>query len=167
MIAEAKKEKKVNIIDDSKRKEKIFGKIYMMASPTKTHQIIVGNLYFLLRIANKECEALIAPFDVKIECRGENRVQPDVMIFCDDKLCSVFEVLSPSTAMKDKIIKKKLYECGGIKEYFIVESEYKIVEKFELINGKYEFMGNFGIEDKIKINCIDEEVEVSRIFEGI
>ena len=160
-------EKEVKIIDDTIRKEMIFGKIYMMANPSKTHQMIVGNLYFLLRMANRECEALIAPFEIKIECKGENRVQPDVMIFCDDKLCAVFEVLSPSTAMKDKIIKKKLYECGGIKEYFIVESEYKIVEKFELIDGKYEFMGNFGIEDKIKVNCINEEIKVSKIFEGV
>jgi len=164
MIAE---EKRVKIIDDRVRKEMIFGKIYMMASPSKTHQMIVGNLYFLLRIANKECEALIAPFEIKIECRGENRVQPDFMIFCDGKICGVYEVLSQATAVKDKIIKKKLYECGGIKEYFIVESEYKIVEKFELIDGKYEFIGNFGIEDKIKVNCINEEVEVSKIFEGV
>jgi len=152
-----------------KREETIFDKTFIQKSGNSVlHQDILGNIVFNLKIQNKtNCNIIIAPFDVKIECRGENRVQPDVMIFCDDKLCSVFEVLSPSTAMKDKIIKKKLYECGGVKEYFIVESEYKIVEKFELINGKYEFMGNFGIEDKIKINCIDEEVEVSRIFEGI
>jgi len=163
MIAE---EKRVKIIDDRVRKEMIFGKIYMMASPSAKHQDIVGNIYFTIRELGK-CKARVAPFEIKIECRGENRVQPDVMIFCDDKLCGVFEVLSPSTAVKDKIIKKKLYECGGIKEYFIVESEYKIVEKFELIDGKYEFIGNFGIEDKIKVNCINEEVEVSKIFEGV
>ena len=138
-----------------KRIEKIFGKIYMMAGASAKHQDVVGNIYFILRNLNKkeECKLRIAPFDVKIECDGENIVQPDVMIFCDEKLCAVFEVLSSSTAVKDKIIKKRLYECGKIKEYFMVEPEYKIVEKFELIDDEYKFVGNFSVEDKLEVKC--------------
>jgi len=160
-------EKKNNLTE--KRVEKIFGKIYMMAGASARHQDVVGNIYFTLRSLNKKekCKLRVAPFDVKIECKGENILQPDVMIFCNDKLCAVFEVLSPSTAMKDKIIKKRVYECGGVKEYFIIESEYKIVEKFELIDKKYEFVGSFSIEDKLEVKCLDENIEVSKIFEGI
>jgi len=160
-------DKKNNLAE--KRVEKIFGKIYMMAGASAKHQDVVFNIAFNLRILNKkeECKIRIAPFDVKIECRGENIVQPDVMIFCSEKLCAVFEVLSPSTAKKDKIIKKRLYECGGVKEYFVVEPEYKIVEKFELIDGEYKFIGNFSIEDKLEVKCLEENIEVSKIFEGI
>jgi len=152
-----------------KRVEKIFGKIYMMAGASAKHQDVVGNIFFTLRSLNqkKECKLRVAPFDVKIECNGENIVQPDVMIFCNEKLCAVFEVLSPSTAMKDKIIKKRLYECGKIKEYFIIEAEYKIVEKFELIDEQYEFVGSFSIEDKLAVKCLDENIEVNKIFENI
>jgi len=160
-------EKKNNLTE--KRIEKIFGKIYMMVGSSAKHQDVVGNIYFTLRSLNEkaECRLRIAPFDVKIECRGENIVQPDIMIFCSEKLCAVFEVLSPSTAKKDKIIKKRLYECGKIKEYFIIEPEYKIVEKFELIDGEYKFIGNFSIEDKLEVKCLEENIEVSKIFEGI
>jgi len=160
-------EKKNNLTDS--RVEKIFGKIYMMAGASARHQDVVFNIAFNLRILNKKekCKLRVAPFDVKIKCKEKNIVQPDVMIFCEDKLCGVFEVLSPSTAMKDKIIKKRLYECGGVKEYFIIESEYKIVEKFELVDGKYEFIGNFSIEDKLEVKCLDENIEVSKIFENI
>jgi len=152
-----------------KRVEKIFGKTYMMAGASAKHQDVIFNIAFNLRVLNKkeECKLRVAPFDVKIECKGENIVQPDVMIFCNEKLCSVFEVLSPSTAMKDKIIKKKLYECGKVKEYFVVEPEYKIVEKFELIDGEYKFIGNFSIEDKLEVKCLDENIEVSKIFENL
>ena len=98
-----------------------------------------------------------------------NVVQPDVMIFCEDKNlpCAIFEVISPSTAQKDKKEKFYLYECSKIKEYFIVESEYKIVEKFKLIDAKYEFMGNFSEKEKIDIDCLDVKVEVKKFFEGI
>jgi len=160
-------EKKNNLTE--KRVEKIFGKIYMMAGASAKHQDVVGNIYFTLRSLNEKenCRLRIAPFDVKIKCREENILQPDVMIFCGEKLCAVFEVLSPSTAMKDKIIKKRVYECGGVKEYFIIEPEYKIVEKFELIDGEYKFIGNFSIEDKLEVKCLEENIEVSKIFENI
>ncbi len=147
------------------RKEYIFGKIYMMASPNKTHQLIVGNLYFEIRKKEK-CIPIIAPYELQLECNGINKVQPDVMIFCEaDLACAIFEVLSPSTTLKDKVIKKRLYECAKIKEYFLVEPEYKIIDKFELINGKYEFIGSFSIKDKLKINYIKEKIDLANIFE--
>ncbi len=44
------------------------------------------------------------------------------MIFCKNSQtpCIIFEVLSKSTAYKDKSIKKELYEKSGIDEYFLV-----------------------------------------------
>ena len=90
------------------------------------------------------------------------------MIFCEDELpCAIFEVLSPSTAQKDKKEKFSLYECAGIKEYYIVEPEYKSVEKFVLENGKYNFGGNYVLKDKMFIDCIEQEVNIEKFFEGI
>ncbi len=150
------------------RSEMIFGQIYMMAGPSAKHQDTVLNIAIEIKQKGK-CKPRVAPFDLKIECgNSESRVQPDVMIFCEDEElpCAIFEVLSPSTAVKDKKIKKKLYECAKIKEYFIVETEYNLIEKFELVDGEYKFMGNFSAEDKMRINCIDDEIDVAKVFEG-
>jgi len=160
-------------IDNStkERVELIFGKIYMMAGATAQHQDTVLNIAIILKNmsrAKERCQPRVAPFDLKLTIDNQtNVVQPDVMLFCDSELpCAVFEVLSPSTAYKDKTVKKDLYEKSGIKEYFLINVEYKLVEKFKLVGGSYSYIGAFGLEDKIMIECFDEEVEVKEIFEG-
>ena len=152
------------------RVELIFGKIYMMAGASALHQDIVLNIaYFLKSISKdkKKCLPRVAPFDLKLKINNQvNVVQPDIMLFCEDeKPCAIFEVLSPSTALKDKTVKKELYEKSSIKEYFLVNGEYKIIDKFILNNGKYEYAGAFGKEDKLPIECLDSEIELKEVFE--
>ena len=169
-----KKEKYINIEEFEKFREKnnvraefIFGKIYMMASPTARHQDIVGNIFFQLR-ANKsnKCIPRIAPFDVRLSIDNQiNIVQPDVMLFCEDKLCAVFEILSPSTAQKDMGIKKYIYEKAGIKEYFLISDEYKTIEKFKLKNKKYEFAKVYGENEILKVDCMSLKISTNEIFE--
>ncbi len=155
------------------RLELIFGKIYMMAGASAVHQDVVLNIAVTLR-EDEKCKPRVAPYDLKLFCPVANRerinvVQPDVMLFCESEQlpCAIFEVLSPSTAAKDKTIKKDLYACAGIKEYFVVEPEYMIVEKFELVDKEYRYVGSFTKDDKLAIGCIDKEVAVERFFEGI
>ncbi len=160
-------------IDNStkERVELIFGKIYMMAGASALHQDIVGNIFFTIKQISrekKECLPRVAPFDLKLEVNNKiNVVQPDVMLFCngDDLPCAVFEVLSPSTAYKDKTVKKELYQKSGIREYFLVNSEYKLIEKFMLIDKKYQYIGAFGENDNIRVDCLDIEISLKEIFE--
>ncbi len=152
------------------RVELIFGKIYMMAGASALHQDTVGSIFFHLKLISKEknrCLPRVAPFDLKLELNGEiNVVQPDLMLFCEDeKPCAVFEVLSPSTALKDKSVKKELYEKSGILEYFLVNAEYKIIDKFELIDSEYKYIGVFGDEDKLEIKCLEANMELKEVFE--
>ena len=141
------------------RVELIFGTIHMMAGASASHQDAVLNLgYILKNISKKRRKYLprIAPFDLKLTVdKSLSVVQPDVMLFCQsDKLpCAIFEVLSPSTAYKDKTVKKELYEKSGVREYFLVNLEYKIVDKFTLIDGIYSYDKAYGIGDKIAILC--------------
>ena len=157
----------------SERVELIDGKIYMMAGASAKHQDTVLNIALILKNIAKEkessCFARVAPYDLKL-FRGsdKNVVQPDVMLFCNDELpCAIFEVLSDSTAYKDKGVKKKLYERFGIKEYFIVDTTLKIVDKYELNRGKYYYVKGFYIEESMKVNCLDEEISIKEVFENI
>jgi len=156
------------------RVELIFGRIYMMAGASAKHQDVVGNIYFTLR-RESNCKPRVAPYDLKLKCSFDasieavNVVQPDVMLFCKEKElpCAIFEVLSPSTASKDKTEKLALYECAGIKEYFLVEPEYKVVEKFVLKDKKYHFSGNYTPGMKMMVECIGKEIDIDAFFEGI
>lgn len=152
------------------RVELISGEIYMMAGASASHQDAVGNIFFVLKNISKtkkRCLPRIAPFDLKLNVDKETSVvQPDVMLFCEDDLpCAVFEVLSPSTAYKDKTVKKELYEKSGIREYFLINVNFKIIEKFMLIDEKYRYIGVYGMEDIMPIDCFDDEIEVKEVFD--
>ncbi|BAF70467.1 Uma2 family endonuclease [Nitratiruptor sp. SB155-2] len=156
------------------RVELIFGRIYMMAGASAKHQDVVLNIAITLK-NESQCKPRVAPYDLKLQCSFDpnvesvNVVQPDVMLFCEDEKlpCAIFEVLSPSTASKDKTDKLALYECAGIKEYFIVEPEYKVVERFVLEGKKYQFDGNYTEDMQMPVACIGKEIEVSAFFEGV
>jgi len=152
------------------RVELIGGKIYMMAGASALHQDAVLNIAFILKNFTKieeKCKSRVAPFDLTLVVdEKKNVVQPDVMLFCDQELpCAVFEVLSPSTAYKDKTVKKNLYEKSGIHEYFLVNIEFKIVEKFMLVNGRYQYIGAYGVDDELALDCMNKSLVVSEIFE--
>lgn len=152
--------------------ELIFGEIHMMSGASAKHQDAVFNLAYHLKqiIKNKNCKPRIAPYDIKLKNKDDiSVVQPDVMILCQDQdiPCAVFEVLSPSTASKDKGVKKDLYELSGIKEYYIINIDLKIIDKYILDNGRYYYVKGFSLSDTITIDCVEAEILVDNIFEDI
>jgi len=160
----------VQTTPENERYELIFGYIYAMAGASAIHQDVVGTIFVKLSSLKKEtnCFPRLAPFDLKLECAGSiNVVQPDILVYCNEKElpCAIFEVLSPSTAYKDKTDKKDLYELCGILNYFLADPEAKTIDKFLLQNDKYHYIGCFGIDDKMKIECFDLEVNVKEMFE--
>ncbi len=155
---------------DEERYELIFGHIFMMSGASREHQDIVGSIFFTLKQLQKEsgCSPVIAPFDLKIECKGvSNVVQPDVLLYCEDELrpCAIFEVLSPSTAYKDKGVKKELYESCAILEYFLVDPLAKTVEKFILQDNRYMYDRCYGEDDKIHISCLKSEFSIEELLQ--
>ena len=88
------------------------------------------------------------------------------MIFCQESElpCSIFEVLSPSTASKDRGSKKELYQSFGIKEYFIVDINLKIIDSYRLENGKYYYVKGFSPCDDMPILCMNIEINIAELF---
>ena len=88
------------------------------------------------------------PLDWKI---SENTVvQPDMLIICkkieskylDFAPSLTVEILSPSTALKDRNEKFELYEQEGVQYYLIIDHQFKKIEIYELINEKYQLKSN-------------------------
>jgi len=138
--------------DDDKRYELIDGIAYLMSAPTTAHQETLTGLF--LQFANfligKTCKVFVAPYDVCLSGKGDNDntvVQPDIFINCDKskidaKRCNgapdlVIEILSPSTARKDRFVKLNKYLEAGVREFWLVDPEYKGVTVHILENGKY------------------------------
>lgn len=163
---------------DDEKWELIDGVAYNMTpAPSLMHQNIVGNFFGILRnnLRNKPCTPFISPTDVVLS--EYDVVQPDILVVCDKKKFTdaniqgtpdlVIEILSPSTALKDKREKKTLYEKHGVKEYIIIDALEKYVERFYLKeDGKYYGSDIFGCDDTLKLFSLEGmEIPLSEIFE--
>ena len=124
-------------LPDDQRVELIDGFFYSLASPSTIHQRISGRLfhafYSFIREQGGPCEVFAAPFDVQLDSDAKTMVQPDLVVICDpDRVKEwglfgapdlVIEILSPSTAGKDRTLKITKYEKAGVREYWIIDPE--------------------------------------------
>ncbi|MGZ4160478.1 MAG: Uma2 family endonuclease [Neobacillus sp.] len=162
------------------RWERIDGVIYDMSPPpTSEHQKIVGNLFgeFHAFLKGKSCRAFPAPFGVWMdEDDNGTYVEPDITIICDpskihNKGCvgvpdMVIEVLSPSTALKDKRTKLKKYRVSGVREYWIVDPSHQIVEVYRWSENVFTEPQVYGKDDTIQVGIFEDfECRVADIFE--
>ncbi len=166
------------------RVELIKGFIYKMSpAPSNKHQVISSNLhrdisYFLKK---KKCKVYHAPFDVRLQSKKDNKenttiVQPDICVICnpeiiDEKGCNgppdtIIEILSPSSSKHDVKTKFALYQESGVKEYWIIDTIYKIVDVFVLQNGKYNLVKKYVEDEKIPVNTLESLViDLEEIFD--
>jgi Uma2 family endonuclease len=142
---------------DDRREELIDGIAYIREppAPAPAHQELVGELYHQIRgaLEGKLCRVYIAPFDVRLPKSNETDekidtvVQPDVFIVCDrHKLDQrgmrgapdwLAEVLSPSTASHDQIIKLPVYERAGVPEVWLIHPTDRTLTIYRLEDGRY------------------------------
>lgn len=139
---------------DDVKCELIDGVVYMMApGAAESHQDISGELFGQLWafLKNKPCKVFHPKFDVCLNADGDKEksvFQPDLFVVCDrskldGKRCNgapdlVIEILSPSTASRDTLLKFNKYMQAGVREYWIVDPENKILRVCVLKEGKYE-----------------------------
>ena len=57
------------------------------------------------------------------------------------------ETLSPVTALRDKTVKKELYQNAGVEEYWIISPRERAVEIYYLENGKYDLKYSYILQD--------------------
>ena len=87
------------------------------------------------------------------------------MVICyepDERLAKrpeiVIEVVSPTSAKRDEILKSDLYKHEGVPYYILVYPDNKKAKVYELIDYEYRKIGDFGDEtykfetDKCSIN---------------
>lgn len=151
--------------------EIIDGQVYMMSPVRFTHAIVAGNIYriFSNYLKGKKCIAI--PDGVKVEVTNidngnKNSLVPDCMIVCDrskiknDLIAGApdlaVEVLSKSTMKIDRTIKKDAYENIGVKEYWIVSASDKFIERYLLVDGKYDLEDVYYLDEDYE-NFADDE----------
>ena len=162
------------------RWELIDGAAHLMSpGPSMDHQEILVQLGGLLWTAlrGKPCTLYVAPTDVTFEEAEDTPtvVQPDLFVMCGeyrrgkrviDVPALIIEILSPSTARKDRVTKRALYERVGVKEYWIVDGANETVDVLRR-DGEQHYEGPqiFGRGDTIlSVALPDVSIEVALIF---
>lgn len=128
-------------LDDDTRYEIIEGALEVVPAPTLEHQGIVGELYTAFRsyVFEHACgKVYVSPVDIVLSDR--NIVQPDVVFVAAARAEILHpraimgapdlavEIISPSSTSRDRVVKRKLYERFGVKEYWLVDPASRSIE---------------------------------------
>jgi Uma2 family endonuclease len=129
--------------EDGNRYECIDGVLLVTPAPRRLHQRACLQLFRALDAfvtTHSLGEMLFSPADVELE--PGTLVQPDVFVAQDgagkalhlwsdiERLALAIEVLSPGTARRDRGLKREFYQRTGVGEYWIVDLDARLVERW-------------------------------------
>ena len=146
--------------DDENRYEIIDGDLYLTPPPSLAHQHAVSELLLTLRSFAKGHdlgEVYVAPLGVILD--PTTGVQPDLVFISRGRLEIMkdqglegapdlaVEVLSPSTASRDRGIKMRRYAASGIEHYWIVDPRNRTLEAYRLGANGFDSIVSLGQDD--------------------
>lgn len=136
--------------DDGNRYELLEGDLVLLPSPNVGHQDVVLNLALLLTTYVRGAgrgRVFIAPLDVILAHRVV--VQPDLLFVSNENAeivlpqhlrgapDLVIEVVSPASAKRDLLNKRRIYARYSVANYWIVDPEDHEIVAFTLHDSEY------------------------------
>ncbi len=158
----------IEVLPEGERAELIDGEMFRMSSPTLTHQEMIvelsAQIYLYIKRNKGKCKIIPAPFAVYIKDDIHNYVEPDISVVCDrekldEKGCHgapdwVVEIVSPSSKQMDYVRKLSLYEEAGVREYWIVDAEQRMVTVYDFVHKKKAEQHTFS--EKVKAGIYED-----------
>jgi len=141
--------------DDGRRYEVVRGELLVTPAPSFHHQDAVLRIVAVLRDYVERTGAgyaLMSPADITPEPGA--LVQPDVFVgplpegrrptsWADfSHLLLAVEILSPSSARADRTIKRRLFQRTRVPEYWIVDLDARLVERWHPDDTRPEVIGD-------------------------
>lgn len=170
----------LNIPGDD-RYELINGELILVSAPNTAHQgAITGFILSLGSFVEFENLGRIfaAPTEVILtDPEGINIVQPDIIFVSKERehiIASaniqgapdlLVEILSPSTARRDRTTKRHLYARHGVSEYWLADPDAQTITVMLLKDGAFETVGEYDMEDTLTSPTLEGfSVKLDRIF---
>jgi Uma2 family endonuclease len=156
------------------RYEYVNGQTYAMAGASRGHNRVVGR--FFLRLAthleNSGCDVFQSDMKVGLQRKDDTRFYyPDIQVSCEDENdayyntspCLIVEVLSESTARKDRTEKLFAYQgIASLQEYVLCSQDTPNVEVYRRSTGWQRERFNDG--QRFLLASANLEVSVDDIY---
>jgi Uma2 family endonuclease len=125
--------------DDGLRHEVVDGEHLVTPAPRALHQIAISELEAVLRPYVREHRlgrVIFSPADLELD--QKSLVQPDLFVTRKARVKTwkdalplrlAIEVLSPSTARADRIVKRRRFQRAAI-EYWVVDLDARLIERW-------------------------------------
>ena len=119
----------------------------MSPAPIPKHQRIGGKLFKIFdSVLEEQCKKYLSYQAIDWLVKDDTVLQPDFLIafdpiekkYLDFPPVLVAEILSPSTAIKDRNAKFQIYESQKVRYYLILDINTKKIEIYELTDVQYQ-----------------------------
>jgi Uma2 family endonuclease len=159
--------------DDPFIRQLLNGEIVLTNTPTPKHNRTSNRINYLLVRLIPSGEIVVAPTGLILT--DIDVPQPDLFWVMEGGTCDegpdgyygapalIAEVLSPSTAKRDRGYKFDLYESAGVPEYWIADADFEYIEVYTLVNGKYQRVGLFEKGEQFTSPVMGKEITVPSV----
>jgi Uma2 family endonuclease len=142
--------------DDGNRYEVLDGELFVTQAPGWAHQAVLARLFVVIHPYVERHGlgwALWSPADIEFSPR--RLLQPDLFVVPDTghgepqnwkdvtALLLTVEALSPTTARADRLKKRPIYQQQRVSEYWIVDIDARLVERWRPDDHRPEVIADF------------------------
>lgn len=155
--------------------ELIDGEYVVSPPPTPSHQKSLLKTAVYLTQAAGHGETVISPASIYFD--ADHVLQPDIFWIRPDGDCKVvrnrywegapdlaIELLSPSTAKRDRGLKFDVYERHGVREYWLIDLDSQLIEVYAHVDGAFKRHGIYDAEEVFTSPVLGIEVKVAALF---
>lgn len=163
------------------RCELLNGRVVMTPPAGYPHGLVGGRILQALAGAAAGGHWLVFDSSQGFELPSGDTVEPDVAFIARERWDAgtkpedgefirivpdlVVEILSPSTASRDRGEKKAIYERNGVREYWLVDSRARRVTRFVRIDQRFDRGTSFGESEALSSEILGgPAVAVSDLF---
>lgn len=156
------------------RHEYVNGQAYAMAGASRGHNRIAGRFFLRLstHLENSRCEVFQSDMKVGLQRKDDTRFYyPDLQVSCEEENdtyyntspCLIVEVLSESTARKDRTEKLLAYQgISSLQEYVLCSQDTAHVEIYRRSKGWQRERFNDG--QQFILESIELEISVDDLY---
>ncbi|MFZ8860301.1 MAG: Uma2 family endonuclease [Thermocrinis sp.] len=151
----------------------INGELIKNPTPEVIHQKVAGRLLYLLHKLEKETKISTAIHLIDLYLDEKNVFQLDIAVLLKEGKAKVeekgifgppdvvVEILSPSTAYYDLIVKK-----AGVKEYWLLDPNRKTFEIYKNTEEGFKLTSQAREKGKVFSEILGLEIDLKDIYEG-